>query len=257
MNNKEKQALILTMFDIGQAECFLIEKGDVIALIDCGKATQGKNIVDSIRKRGISKIDYIFITHPHEDHMGGMLEIINNFQVGKIILPNINQRKLTAKWYKKIMNQLAQGNYQIEIAETNKKYNLENAEIKIISERFQGNNINNYSTVLKVTYGQNSIIMTGDAESGVEKELLKRNVNIESTILKVGHHGSKTATIEEFIEAVNPIYALISCGLNNRYNHPSQEVIERINKKGIKLYRTDEYGDVVMRIREKDIEVKQ
>lgn len=98
--------------------------------------------------------------------------------------------------------------------------------------------------------------MTGDAESGIEKELLKRNVNIESTILKVGHHGSKTATIEEFIEAVNPIYALISCGLNNRYNHPSQEVIERINKKGIKLYRTDEYGDVVMRITEKDIEVK-
>lgn len=98
--------------------------------------------------------------------------------------------------------------------------------------------------------------MTGDAESRVEKELLKRNVDIQSTILKVGHHGSKTATIEEFVDAVNPIYALISCGLNNRYNHPSQEVTERLNKKGIKLYRTDKYGDVVMRITEKDIEVK-
>lgn len=241
------------MFDIGQAECFLIEKGNAIALIDCGKASQGKNIVNSLKKRGIDKIDYIFITHPHEDHMGGMLEIINNFQVEKIILPNINQTKVTAKWYKKIMNHLVQRNYQIEIAETNKKYNLENAEIEIISERYQGNNINNYSTVLKVTYGQNSIIMTGDAESAVEKEFLKLNANIKATVLKVSHHGSKTATIEEFIDAVNPMYALISCGQNNRYNHPSQEVIERLNKKNIKIYRTDKDGQVVMRITEKEI----
>ena len=98
--------------------------------------------------------------------------------------------------------------------------------------------------------------MTGDAESIVEKELLKGNANIKATILKVGHHGSKTATIEEFIDAVNPMYALISCGVNNRYNHPSQEVIERLNKKNIKTYRTDEQGDVVVRITEKDIEVK-
>lgn len=95
--------------------------------------------------------------------------------------------------------------------------------------------------------------MTGDAEGIVEKELLKANV--KSNILKVGHHGSKTATIEEFIDAVNPMYALISCGVNNRYNHPSQEVIERLNKKNIKIYRTDKDGEVVMRITEKEIAV--
>ena len=257
MTNKEKQALTLTMFDIGQAECFLIEKGNVTALIDCGNTSQGKNIVDSIKKRGINKIDYIFITHPHEDHMGGMLEIINNLQVGNIILPDINPKKVTTKWYKKIISQLSRENYQIEIAEKNKKYNLENVEIKIISAvASKGNNINNYSTVLKVTYGQNSIIMTGDAENVVENELLKTGENIKATILKVGHHGSKMATTEEFIDAVNPKYALISCGVNNTYNHPSQEVIERLNKKNIKTYRTDEQGEVVMRITEKDIEVK-
>ena len=105
MYSREKQALILTMFDIGQAECFLFEKGNVTALIDCGNTSQGKNIVDSIKKRGINKIDYIFITHPHEDHMGGMLEIINNLQVGNIILPDINTQKITTKWYKKIISQ--------------------------------------------------------------------------------------------------------------------------------------------------------
>ena len=98
--------------------------------------------------------------------------------------------------------------------------------------------------------------MTGDAENVVENELLKTGENIKATILKVGHHGSKTATTEEFIDAIDPIYALVSCGVNNRYNHPSQEVIERLNKKNIKTYRTDEQGEVVMKITEKDIEVK-
>lgn len=95
--------------------------------------------------------------------------------------------------------------------------------------------------------------MTGDAESVVEKELLKDNIDVKATILKVGHHGSKTASLEEFIHAVNPTYALISCGVKNRYNHPSKEVIERLNKKRIKLYRTDKDGETIMKITKKDI----
>lgn len=95
--------------------------------------------------------------------------------------------------------------------------------------------------------------MTGDAESAVEKELLKDNIDVKATILKVGHHGSKTASLEDFIDAVNPKYALISCGVKNRYNHPSQEVIERLNKKSIKLYRTDRDGETIIKITEKDI----
>lgn len=96
-------------------------------------------------------------------------------------------------------------------------------------------------------------MMTGDAEKSVEKELLKTGENIKSTILKVGHHGSKTASMEKFIDAVEPTYALISCGLNNKYNHPSKEVIERLNKKKIKVYRTDELGSVMLTITEQDI----
>lgn len=254
MTNKEKQALTLTMLDVGQAECFLLKKGQTTTLIDCGTVAKGKDIVNSIKRQEIEKIDYIFITHPHEDHMGGMLDIISNFQVGKIILPNINQKRIKAKWYKKLIKELNNGNYHLEVAEKNKKYNLEDVEIKIISDQTQkGNNINNYSTVLKVTYGQNSIMMTGDAEKSVEKELLKTGENIKSTILKVGHHGSKTASMEKFIDAVEPTYALISCGLNNKYNHPSKEVIERLNKKKIKVYRTDELGSVMLTITEQDI----
>ena len=98
MSTDVKQAFNVTMFDVGQAECFLLEKDQLSVLVDCGSASKGKNLVNSIKKRSIEKIDYIFITHPHEDHMGGMNEIISNFKVDKIVLPNIDTGKITAKW---------------------------------------------------------------------------------------------------------------------------------------------------------------
>ena len=123
-------------------------------LIDCGSVSQGKNIVKFIKKRNIERIDYIFVTHPHEDHMGGMNEIIHNFQVGKIVVPNIDKIKITSKWYNNLMIYLINEKYDLEIAEKNKIYNLEDVEVKIISNGlYQGANINNYSTVLKITYG--------------------------------------------------------------------------------------------------------
>ena len=131
----------------------MLKKGNQTALIDCGTTVQGKNIVRKLKEQGIEKIDYIFITHPHQDHMGGLLDIVSNFQIGKIVLPNINQKMITVKWYKKIMNELDSGKYQIENAEKDKQYNLEDVKIKIINDTYQGKNINNYSTVLKVNYG--------------------------------------------------------------------------------------------------------
>ncbi len=123
-------------------------------LVDCGSASQGKNLVKSIKKRNIEKIDYVFITHPHEDHMGGMNEIIGNFKVDKIVLPNIDTWKITAKWYNRLMKNLINGKYDLEIVEKNKIYNLDDVEIKIVSDAsYQGTNINNYSTVFKISYG--------------------------------------------------------------------------------------------------------
>ena len=123
-------------------------------LVDCGSSSKGKYLVKSMKERNIEKIDYVFITHPHEDHMGGMKEIISNFKVDKIVLPNIDTGKITAKWFHKLMSTLINGKYELEIAEKGKIYNLDGVEIKVISDAsYQGANINNYSTVLKITYG--------------------------------------------------------------------------------------------------------
>lgn len=249
-----RQQLDITMFDVGQAECFLLEKGQFIVLVDCGSASQGKRIVNSIKERNIGKIDYVFITHPHEDHMGGMSEIIRNFQVDKIVLPSIDETKITAKWYNRLMDSLSSGKYELEVAEKGKTYHIDDVEIKIISdESYQGSNINNYSTVLKISYGQNSIIMTGDAEEKIEKQILSTCENIEATILKVGHHGSKTATTQEFLDAIKPKYALISCGVNNKFNHPNQEVLDRLDKQNVKIFRTDELGTITLTITKQDL----
>lgn len=123
-------------------------------LVDCGSASKGKYLVNSIKERNIERIDYVFLTHPHQDHMGGMNEIISNFKVDKIVLPNIDTDKVKAKWFHKLMSTLINGKYDLEIAEKGKTYNLDGVEIKVISDvSYQGANINNYSTVLKITYG--------------------------------------------------------------------------------------------------------
>ena len=123
-------------------------------LVDCGSASQGKCLVNNIKKRNVEKFDYVFITHPHEDHMGGLIEILRNFNVGKIVLPNIAVRKITAKWYNRVMTVLNSGKYDLEIAEKNRIYYLGDVEIKILTDAsYQGANLNNYSTVFKISYG--------------------------------------------------------------------------------------------------------
>lgn len=253
--------LILHMIDVGQADSFLLVQDDKTALIDCGTTSSGKDVVKYLKDLGITELDYVFGTHPHEDHMGGMYDVITNFEIGKVIIPEVEEGKVTTNWYIKLMNELNNGGqeeekkgYEVEYVELGEIYYLNEAEMKVIGPISKmPSNGNNYSTVLKVSFGEMDIIMTGDAETKVEKEIIQSGEDIDAEILKVGHHGSDTSSSEEFLDAITPEYALISSGMGNQHEHPIKSTMEKLEERNISVYRTDESGSIVVTITTDDV----
>lgn len=248
-NNQEVEGeLTLTMIDVGQADCFLLMQNETTALIDCGTRSTGDDAVEYLKSIGITKLDYVFGTHPHDDHMGGMYDVITNFEVGKIIIPEVKET-ITTNWYIKLMEELQSGGHNVEHPKVGDTYYLGEATIKVIGMIAEPNgNTNNYSPIMKVSFGEMDIIMTGDAETEVEEEILANNVNLDAEILKVGHHGSDTSSSEEFLDAVSPDYALISTKVGNKYEHPIKSTMEHLEERNIEVYRTDENGTVIATI---------
>lgn len=254
INQATEGELILTMIDSGQADSFLFVQDEEVALVDCGTRSTGKDVVSYLKSIGIEKIDYVFGTHPHDDHMGGMYDVITNFEIGKIILPEIKSGEVTTNWYLKLMKEIKDGDYKLETVEVGTIYNLGDATMKIIGPLAEPeDNLNNYSTVMKVSFGDMDIIMTGDAETEVEKDILQSGENIDAEILKVGHHGSDTSSSEEFLDTISPDYALISSKVGNKYEHPTKNTMEKLEEREIEVYRTDESGTVVVTITPDDV----
>lgn len=246
--------LILTMIDVGQADSFLFIQDGKTALVDCGTRSSGDDVVEYLKSIGVTKLDYVFGTHPHDDHMGGMYDVITNIEVGKIIIPEVEKGAVTANWYIKLMNEIVTNKYNVEYVEVGTEYMLGDATIKIIGPKTKfPSNTNNYSTVMKVSFGEMDVIMTGDAETEVEEEILALGESIDAEILKLGHHGSDTSTSDEFLDAISPEYALISAGLGNKHEHPIESTMQKLKKRNIEVYRTDESGTVTATITSNDV----
>ena len=134
------------MIDVGQADSFLFVQNEQVALVDCGTRSTGENVVKYLNELGINKIDYLFGTHPHDDHMGGMYDVITNFEIGKIIIPEVEAGKVTSNWYAKLMKEIKDKNYNVEYPVVGTTYNLGKSTMKVIaSVKDPGNNLNNYS----------------------------------------------------------------------------------------------------------------
>lgn len=246
--------LTLTMIDVGQADSFLLVQDGKTMLVDCGTRSTGEDVVKYLNEQGITRLDYVIGTHPHDDHMGGMYDVITNFEIGKIIMPEVEVGKVTTNWYVKLMQEIKQGAYELEYAKLGAVYDLGEANFKIIGPiENDESNLNNYSIVLKVTFGDMDVIMTGDAETKVEKAIMESGETLGAEILKVGHHGSDTSSSDEFLDAVSPIYALISAKVGNKYEHPIKSTMQKLEKRKIEVYRTDENGTVVATITAHDV----
>lgn len=222
-------------------------QGTKIMLIDSGTRSKGETVVNYLKQLGIKKIDVLIGTHPHDDHMGGMAEVIRNFDIGVLYAPDTTKNNITTSWYLDFLGAVDEKKVNWVYPKVGDNFELGEAIIQILAPNStKYDELNNYSIVTKIVYGNVSIISMGDAEKLSEDEILKNGLDVKAQIIKAGHHGSNTSNSENFINSVNPQYALISAKKGNTYNHPTKSVMEMFEKRQIKVYRTDQSGTIIM-----------
>lgn len=234
--------------DVGQADAILVLDGDKTMLIDTGdnKNSSREKLITYLENLNITKIDYLILTHPHADHIGGAPQVITGFDVENCILPRVVK---TTKIYEDTLYALADREVNVIAPKSGEVYTLSEAQFKILAPNSEEyDDWNDYSVVVKLVFGERSIMLTGDAHVESESEILQKysKSELDADVLKVGHHGSSTSSGEEFLDAVTPSYAIISCGEGNEYGHPHTETLEKLSEREIPVYRTDERGTVVL-----------
>lgn len=258
-SNASNSDILVHYINVGQGDSELIQVNGKNMLIDAGPRANEKDIISYLDKLKIKKLDYVIATHPHEDHIGNMDDIINKYEIGKFYAPKVEH---TTKTFENMVKALKKKNLKINvIKEGTDTIDLgKNTKVSVYSPRADGygknTNLNDYSPIIKVEYGNNSFLFTGDAEKTEENYVLEKGYNLKADVLKLGHHGSSTSTTEQFLKAVNPSIGIISCGVDNTYGHPHKETLKKLNKYKVKIYRTDKDGDIVLESNGKTISKK-
>lgn len=240
------QNMAVHFIDVGQGDSILIQfPNQQNMLIDAGDNDKGKVVVDYLIDQGVSKIHYLIATHPHADHIGGMDDVIDQFEIGDIYMPKIAH---TTKTYMDLLEAIERKNLRIRAAHAGTTITIDDVRAEILAPdiHLDSDNLNDYSVVLKLTYGKTKFLLQGDAEEKTEESILESGIDIRSDVIKLGHHGSSTSSTPSYIEAVDPDYAIVMVGEGNKYGHPHKEVVALMDEKGINIYRTDRDGTIVI-----------
>ena len=233
--------LTVTWLDVGQGDAAVIQCGGQSMLIDGGKPEKSSYIYAWLQQHGLSYLDVIVATHVDADHIGGLSGALNYASVGTAYCPVTTG---TTETFQSFVKYLAQRGKQITVPTAGESFALGGAQVQILGPLHRAEDSNDNSIVLKVSFGASSFLFTGDAERAEELDLLNAGVNLQSTVLKVGHHGSDTSTSYPFLRAVAPQYAVISVGAGNRYGHPTEAVLSRLRDAGVTTFRTDMQGEI-------------
>lgn len=238
-------------FDVGQADAILLENAGHYMLIDAGNNADGEKLVAYFKEMGITRFEVVVATHAHEDHIGGMDDILNNFEVGTFYMPDV---VTTTKTFEDVISALENNNITLAVPKIGDMFIFGTAKFQVLYVGDEDDDLNDTSIVVRGLFGETAFLFTGDASGKVEEELLDKN--IDSDVLKVGHHGSKYSSTTDFLNKVTPDYAIISAGEGNSYQHPHNVALERIKKSGAKIYRTDVDGTVVASSNGVEISIK-
>lgn len=235
--------------DVGQGDATLVISDGEAMLVDSGELDDGDTLIKYMKQQDVEKLKYVVITHPHSDHMGEMSDVLKSFDAENIIMPKITgELTPTSSVYRKLLETIKSQNKKITAAK-DESFSLGSTDVQLFTTKEEHSDLNNYSVLVKIIHGGNSFLITGDCETEEEKEMLEQGFDLSADVLKAGHHGSSTSSSAEFLKAVDPSYAVISCGTGNKYGHPHDETVAALKKYtgSDGLYITMEDGSVVFR----------
>lgn len=231
--------------DVGQGDSIFIQAPNgKTMLIDGGVKGAGKDLVAYLKAQGVKRLDYVVATHPDADHIGGLIAVLNSISIKEFI---DSGKVHTSQTYEEMLTLIRDKNIRFTVPNLGDKFVLDdNLNIEVIAVDENASDNNDASIVLRVVYQNISFLLMGDADHGVERELLQKGIDVQATILKAGHHGSNTSSSAEFIDAVSPLATILSYGQDNKYGHPHAEVIDILQQVNSAIYSTAEAGTIVI-----------
>ncbi|NLY51467.1 MAG: MBL fold metallo-hydrolase [Firmicutes bacterium] len=241
------QELTIHFLDVGQGDSILIQTpAGANILVDAGDTRAGNQVVvPYLQRLGVKSLDMVVITHPHFDHIGGLIPVLEKFTVGRVLADG---QIHTSRTYENLLILIDQKGIPFRLARAGDKLEIPGLDEVLVlnpQEPFL-KGLNNNSVVLAVTYGETSVLLTGDIEAEAERRILEGNIPARANILKVAHHGSRTSSTPEFLEAVQPDTAVISAGADNNYGHPHPETLVNLKAVGSQVFQTSAAGTIIV-----------